>query len=175
MRTRYLKYNKSNRIDLHTISLFVANKPGVLVRIALVFSRRGFNLESLVVSPALDGRFSRMTITASGDLKTLEQIIKQINKLVDVVHAFEHTDQEAVEKEFALIKVGITGQERAPFLQIVDQFDSKVVDMTAESMIIQASGHSRKLDMLVEMTEEFGIIEIVRTGKVLMTRGTGKT
>jgi acetolactate synthase small subunit len=175
MRTRYFKNDPNERSGFHTISLFVANKPGVLVRVALVFSRRGFNVESLVVSPALDGRFSRMTITATGDGKTLDQIIKQIAKLVDVVHACEHEDADAIEKEFALIKVGVTPQNRSAALKDIEQFTTKVLDLTAESLIFQAVGSSKKLDNLVSVMDGYGIIEMVRTGKILMTRGTGKT
>src|SRR3990167_7843113 len=96
---------KSSPKDLHTISVFVANKPGVLVRTALVFARRGFNIESLVVSPSLDGHYSRMTITANGDPETLDQIIKQVGKLIDVLNVTDHTDQNIIEKEMALIKI----------------------------------------------------------------------
>lgn len=166
---------KKKRALTHTISLFVANKPGVLVRIALIFSRRGFNIESLVVSPALDGRFSRMTITAQGDPKTLEQIIKQASKLVDVVHAFEHSGGDAVEKELALIKVKATPQHRTGVLQVVTHFKAQTVDLTHDSLILMATGSTEKLDALEEMLSEFGIIEVVRTGKVVMARGKDLT
>ena len=114
-----------NRQNIHTISLFVANKPGVLLRICLVFSRRGFNIESLVVSPAFDGRFSRMTITAQGDRKTLDQIIKQCDKLVDVIHASEHDPSQSIEKEFALIKVKLKEDKRVELLNLVQHFDGQ--------------------------------------------------
>jgi len=163
------------RTDSHTISLLVANKPGVLVRIALVFSRRGFNIESLVVSPDLDGRFSRMTITARGDRSVLEQIIKQAAKLVDVVSANEH-EGEHVEKELALIKISIKDeQKRAQLLQIVHHFKAETVDLAQESLVIQATGSTKKLDAMIEMLSAYTIKEIVRTGKVLMARGKEKT
>lgn len=159
------------RTHLHTISLLVANKPGVLLRIALVFSRRGFNIESLVVSPALDGRFSRMTVTAAGDPATLEQIIKQVNKLVDVVHACEHTGSGTVERELALIKVAVTSEKRAEVLQIVEHFKGQTIDFNSDSLIIQVLGSTEKLDAMIRMLTDYDLLEVVRTGKVVMARG----
>ncbi len=161
--------------NIHTISLLVANKPGVLVRVALIFSRRGFNLESLVVSPVLEGRFSRMTITARGDKGTLEQIIKQAQKLVDVVQAHEHTDQNAVEKELALIKIKVSDANRAEVLQVISHFKAETADLTQESLVVQVTGSTEKLDAMLEMLASYGIIEVVRTGKVVMARGKEKT
>ncbi len=114
-------------LPLHTISVYVNNKPGVLVRVALVFSRRGYNIESLVVSPAASGDFSRMTITSSGDPETLEQIIKQLAKLVDVVHAIDHTDDLAYETEIALVKLECALDQRTEILQIAEHYNAKVV------------------------------------------------
>jgi acetolactate synthase-1/3 small subunit len=160
---------------LHTISILVANKPGVLVRVSLIFSRRGFNIESLVVSPTQDDRFSRMTITASGDRNTLDQIIKQAAKLVDVVHASEHIKSDSVEKELALIKVKTTSENRSEVLQITQHFKSETVDIAPRSLIIQVTGSTEKLDAMVDMLAPFGILEIVRTGKIVMARGKEKT
>ncbi len=165
----------SGREDIHTISLLVANKPGVLVRIALIFSRRGFNIESLVVSPTFDGRFSRMTITAQGDPGTLVQIVKQAQKLVDVVNASEHTPREAVLREFALIKVKVPADKRVEVLQVVNHFKSQTVDIAPESIIVQTTGSSEKIDAMVQMLDQYGILELVRTGKVLMARGKEST
>ena len=120
----------------HSISLLVANRPGVLVRIALVFSRRGYNIDSLVVSPTLDPNFSRMNIIAHGNPEILMQIIKQLEKLVDVVQAKDHTGTDAVEKELALIKVRCTAEQRTEILQLCDHFHANTVDMTMTSMII---------------------------------------
>ncbi len=163
------------RDNVHTISLLVANKPGVLLRISLIFSRRGFNIESLVVSPTLDGRFSRMTITAQGNPAILDQIVKQASKLVDVVHATEHRDHSAVQKELALIKVAIGTQNRSEILQVVQHFKAVTVDMSQDSIIIQATGSTEKLDAMMVVLEEYGIIEIVRTGKIVMARGKETT
>jgi acetolactate synthase-1/3 small subunit len=157
--------------QVHTISLFVNNAPGVLVRVALVFSRRGFNIESLVVSPGAEGRFSRMTITCSGEVDTLEQIIKQLAKLVDVVHAIDHTGDLAYETEIALIKIETPVENRTQILQIAQQFKSRVVDYGAESIILQSHGGSAKLDALIGLLRPFSITELVRSGKLLMARG----
>ncbi len=157
--------------DVHTISLFVNNAPGVLVRVALVFSRRGFNIESLVVSPGAEGRFSRMTITCSGEVETLEQIIKQLAKLVDVVHAIDHTGDLAYETEIALIKIESPIEDRTQILQIAQQFKARVVDYGPESIILMAHGGSEKLDALIGLLRPFSISELVRSGKLLMARG----
>ncbi len=162
-------------LQIHTISLFVNNTPGVLVRVALVFSRRGFNIESLVVSPGAEGRFSRMTITCSGEPEVLEQIIKQLAKLVDVVHAIDHTGDLAYETEIALIKIEAPLEERTEILQIAEHFKARFVDYGTESMILQAYGSSEKLDALISLLRPFSISELVRSGKLLMARGKSTT
>ena len=161
--------------QIHTISLFVNNAPGVLVRVALVFSRRGFNIESLVVSPGAEGRFSRMTVTCSGEPEALEQIIKQLAKLVDVVHAIDHTGNLAYETEIALIKIEAPLSERTEILQVAEHFKSRVVDYGTESMILQAYGSSEKLDALISLLRPYSISELVRSGKLLMARGKSTT
>ena len=169
----------------HTISLLVRNKPGVLCRIALVFSRRGYNIESLVVSPAFDAEiegykaepseFSRMTITCSGDPENLEQIVKQLEKLIDVVHAIDHTGQSVIECELALIKIRVAIDQRTAILQIAETYHAKVVDYGAESLIMRCAGEPAKLDALIGLLKPHGIIELVRSGKILMTRGLAVT
>ncbi len=154
----------------HTISLFVNNTPGVLVRVALVFSRRGYNIESLVVSPAAEGRFSRMTVTCSGDPDTLEQIIKQLAKLVDVVHAIDHTGDESYEVEIALLKLECPLDQRTEILQIAEHYKARVVDYGSESLILQAQGSSEKLDACIALLRPFELSELVRSGKLLMAR-----
>ena len=156
---------------MHTLSVYVANKPGALARIAQVFARRGFNIESLVVSPAVDGNFSRMTISCSGDPEGLDQIIKQLSKLIDVLHCIDHTFDTSVMKEMGLIKVAVDAEGRAEALQIAEHFGCKTVDLTPESMILQVVGDPAKIDALEEMIQKFKIIEFVRTGKVVMSRG----
>ena len=163
------------RTPLHTISLFVNNKPGVLVRVALVFSRRGFNIESLVVSPGAEGRFSRMTIVSSGDARDLGQIIQQLAKLVDVVHAIDHTGDDSYETEIALVKLFAPLDQRTQILQVAEHFKAKVVDYGSDSLILQVHGPSEKLDALIELLRPFKLSELVRSGKLLMARGARVT
>jgi acetolactate synthase-1/3 small subunit len=162
-------------LPTHTISLFVNNKPGVLVRVALVFSRRAFNIESLVVSPAAEGRFSRMTITCSGPNDVFAQVVKQLAKLVDVVHAIDHTGDESYEVEIALIKLHCPLDQRTEILQIAEHYKARVVDFGAASIVIQAYGSSEKLDALIELLRPFRLVELVRSGKLLMARGEAVT
>ena len=165
----------SQQAGVHTLSVYVANKPGVLARVAQVFARRGYNIESLVVSSALDGTFSRMTIGLSGSPDGLEQIIKQTSKLIDVLRCVDHSDDQAVIKELAMVKVGVDAHARAEALQIGEHFGCKTVDLTESSMILQCTGNSEKVDALIDMLRKFRISELVRTGKVLMARGDGMT
>ena len=159
----------------HILSLYVANRPGTLARIAQTFSRRGFNIESLVVSPAADGKFSRMTISASGEDAVVEQVMRQCAKLVDVVSCHEHDPEGAVGVELALMKVAASGEKRTEVLQIVDHFHAKTVDWTERTVMIEATGSTAKLDAMVSLLRPFGLKELVRTGKVLMARGEQAT
>ena len=161
---------------LHTISALVRNQPGVLVRVALVFARRGYNIESLVVSPDVaNGEFSRMTITCRGDLQTLEQIIKQVAKLIDVVHAIDHTNQAVVETEIALVKIQAELKSRTEVLQIAEHYNAKVVDYGAEALILRVYGDTEKLDSFISLLRPLGVVELVRSGKILMARGPQTT
>ena len=162
---------KDSNKKMHTLSVYVSNKPGARARIAQVFARRGFNIESLVVSPAVDGQFSRMTISCSGKPGGLDQIIKQIMKLVDVLHCIDHTFDTSVMKEMGLIKIAVDAKGRSEALQIVEHFGCKTVDLTPNSMILQVVGDPAKIDALEEMIQKFKIVELVRTGKVVMSRG----
>jgi acetolactate synthase I/III small subunit len=157
--------------DKHTISLYVSNKPGVLIRIALVFARRGYNVDSLVVSEGHDPAFSHMTISATGDRKTLDQILKQLNKLVDVVHAKDHTEDPVIEREMALMKVRCPADKRGEILQMAHVFDCETIDLTQDTITLEVTGETAKLDNVHTMFNPFGIIEMVRTGKVLIMPG----
>jgi acetolactate synthase-1/3 small subunit len=156
-----------------TIGLLVNDQPGVLVRTSQVFSRRGYNIESLVVSSAhvIPGT-SRMTITCSGPADVLHQIILQLDKLVDVIHAHDHTDDDAVTRELALFKVACSVVERSEILQITEVFRGKTIDITDETITIEATGTTEKMDALKKMLGKFDLREMVRTGKVVMARGT---
>lgn len=159
----------------HTLSVLVKNEPGVLMRICQVFSRRAFNIDSLVVSQGRNPSFSRMTIGVSGDPSGLEQIIKQVGKLIDVIHCFEHTSQDSVTKEMVLIKILCSADDRSGALQITEHFGGKTVDLTPTSMVVMITGESPKVDAAVTMFSQYEIIETVRTGKVVMARGEQPT
>ena len=159
----------------HTLSILVSNTPGVLGRICAVFSRRGYNIDSLVVSQGRDPRFSRMTIGISGDPSGLEQIILQVNKLIDVMHCTEHDDRDAVVREMILIKVVAKAADRTEALQIIEHYAGKTVDMHEDSLIAMITGNTDKIDAALRMLGKFEIIETVRTGKVVMARGTQET
>ncbi len=163
------------RRNLHTISLYVANKPGVLVRVALVFARRGYNIESLVVSPAARGDFARMTITCSGDQQRLDQIVRQLAKLVDVVRAIDHTGDSSYESEIALVKMQAKLDDRTQVLQIAESYGAKVVDYGSDSLVLRVYGASDKLDACIALLRPLGLIELVRSGKILMARGLQET
>jgi acetolactate synthase-1/3 small subunit len=161
--------------DKHTISLYVSNKPGVLIRIALVFARRGYNIDSLVVSEGHDPAFSHMTISATGDRQTLDQILKQLNKLVDVVHAKDHTEDPVIEREMALMKVRCPAEKRAEILQMAHVFECETIDLTQDTITFQVTGETEKLDNVHTMFSPFGVKEMVRTGKVLIMPGSGSS
>ncbi|MEN3941205.1 acetolactate synthase small subunit [Prosthecobacter sp. SYSU 5D2] len=162
-------------INIHTLSVYVNNQPGVLGRICAVFSRRGFNIESLVVSQTRDPRFSRMTIGISGHPEGLHQIIMQVNKLIDVIHCAEHNDTDAVAKELVLVKIAAGPEQRTEILQIVEHYAGKTVDLQDDSLIAMISGNTDKLDAAVRLLSKFEIVETVRTGKVVMARGLETT
>lgn len=160
---------------VHTLSVMVNNKAGVLMRICQVFARRGYNIDSLVVSQGRDKQFSRMTIGISGDPDGLEQIILQVTKLVDVIHCVEHESADSVVKELLLVKFLVDKEERTEALQIIDHYDGKTVDLTPTSMIAMINGGSAKIDASLAMFSQFEIIETVRTGKVVMARSEKPT
>jgi acetolactate synthase-1/3 small subunit len=155
----------------HTISILVENEFGVLPRVSGLFSGRGFNIESLSVAPTLDETISRMTIVTSGDDRILEQITKQLNKLIDVIKVIDFTDQPFVEREMAMIKIAADMQTRAEILRIVDIFRAKVVDVTPRSYSIEVTGAPGKIDAMIELLRPLGLKEIVRSGPIVLGRG----
>ncbi len=155
----------------HTLAILVENKPGVLTRIAGLFSRRGFNIESLAVGVTENPDTSRMTIVVSGDDKILEQVMKQLNKLIDVIRVSDLPPEESVNRELALIKVGVDSNTRAEVMQIVDVFRAKIVDVGIKSLVVEVTGDESKIHAMEQLLRQFGIKEMVRTGKVAMNRG----
>ena len=154
----------------HVISVLVDNEPGVLSRISGLFSGRAFNIESLNVAETLDPTISRMTLVTSGNEQIIEQIIKQLNKLVNVIKVFDLTGSDYVEREMALIRVNAENSSRAEVLRILEIFRGRVVDVAPKSYTFEITGDEKKIQAVVELLAPFGIIEIVRTGKVAIAR-----
>lgn len=168
--------SRPNLAGGHTLSMYVNNTPGVLMRICQIFARRAYNIDSLVVSQGRDPRFSRLTLGISGDPAGLSQIILQCDKLIDVIHCHEHTPDDAVVRELVLIKVRVENAERrTEILQIVEHFGGKTVDYSESSMILRIEGASDKVDASIRLLNNYEIIETVRTGKVVMARGETTT
>lgn len=155
----------------HTVSALVENKSGVLARIVTLFAARGFNIDSLTVAETDDSTMSRMTIVVRGDEKILEQIEKQLNKLVDVIKVSEYSSIEHIERDLCLIKVKANKIDRSEILQIVDIFRAKIVDVSSDSVVIELTGDEDKLIAFMNMIKPFGIREMVRTGIIAMARG----
>jgi acetolactate synthase I/III small subunit len=155
----------------HTIAVIVENKSGVLTRIAGLFSRRSFNIDSLSVGATDNPEYSRMTITVHGDRDVLEQVIKQLSKLINVIRVSELEAGESVERELAIIKVNADKESRSEIMQIVNIFRAKIIDVSHRSMIIEVTGDEEKVDAIVQLLRQFGIKELARTGKVSMVRG----
>ncbi|MCZ7398902.1 MAG: acetolactate synthase small subunit [Candidatus Methanoperedens sp.] len=155
----------------HTLAILVENKPGVLTRVAGLFSRRGFNIESLAVGVTENADTSRITIVVSGDDHVLEQVEKQLNKLIDVIRVSDIPPDESVSRELALIKVGVDSTTRAEVMQIVDVFRAKIVDVGIKSLVIEVTGDEGKINAMEQLLRHFGIKEMVRTGKIAMNRG----
>ena len=155
----------------HTISVLVENKFGVLARVAGLFSGRGFNIDSLTVAETQDPSASRMTIVTRGDDQIVEQITKQLNKLIDVIKVIDFTDGSAIERELALVKVTAEDENRAEVLRIVDIFRAKIIDVTPRSYTIEATGPPTKINAIIELLRPLGLKELVRTGPAAIGRG----
>jgi acetolactate synthase-1/3 small subunit len=155
----------------HTLSVLVENKPAVLVRIAGLFSRRGFNIDSLAVGPTEHQEISRMTIVVNCDEHPLEQVTKQLNKLVNVLKIVELEQEQAVQRELILIKVRADTESRSKVLETVQLFRAKVVDVALDAVTVEATGNRDKLDALIRVLEPFGIKELVQSGMVAVGRG----
>jgi len=155
--------------QLHTISVLVDNKPGVLARVAGLFSRRGYNIESLAVSITDDPNVSRMTIVASGE--EVEQITKQLHKLIDVSKVQDYIGVPIVARELSLFKVNADVKDRQAIMQLVDVFRGRIVDMSDKTFIIELTGANDKIDAFEKLVEPYGVKEMVRTGRIAMTRG----
>jgi acetolactate synthase-1/3 small subunit len=154
----------------HTISILVENKFGVLTRIAGLFSGRGYNIDSLNVGPTQNPKLSHMTIVVVGDDKVVEQVVKQLNRLVEVVEVNDYKDGQYVDRELILVKVKVEAKSRAEAMQICDIFRAKIVDVQQKTLTIEITGEEGKLNKFIALMEPFGISDIARTGKVILPR-----
>jgi acetolactate synthase-1/3 small subunit len=154
----------------HTISVLVENKFGVLTRVAGLFSGRGYNIDTLNVGPTHDPSMSRMTIVTLGDDATLEQIVKQLNKLADVIAVQDFREGEFVDRELVLVKVTVDTKSRAEVMQITDIFRAKIVDVQPDSLTIEITGNESKVEKFIHLMKTFGVQELTRTGKVALPR-----
>jgi acetolactate synthase-1/3 small subunit len=154
----------------HTISVLVENKFGVLTRVAGLFSGRGYNIDTLNVGPTNDPKTSRMTIVTRGDDSTVEQIVKQLNKLPNVLKVQDFRDGEYVDRELVLVKVGVDSKSRAEVMQITDIFRAKIVDVQPKSLTVEVTGSEDKVEKLLDLLKGFGILDVTRTGKIALPR-----
>ena len=157
----------------HTLVALVADKPGVLNRVASLFRRRGFNIESIAVGHTEQPGVSRMTIVVDGMPTTIEQVRKQLDKVIEVIKVSDITEDDIVDRELALIKVKATSATRSEIIQIVDIFRANIVDVASDSLTVEVTGDEDKIDSLFSLPRGFGIKEMTRTGRIAMTRGTG--
>ena len=157
----------------HTLSILVENRAGVLSRVTGLFSRRGFNIESLAVGTCEEPGMSRITIVCIGDDAQIEQVMKQLNKLIDVIKVSDLTDNERVERELAMIKVTAdSGATRSEIMQIAQIFRAQIIDLGTKTIVLQITGNTEKIDALETLLRQYGVKELVRTGKIGMLRGS---
>jgi acetolactate synthase-1/3 small subunit len=154
----------------HTISVLVENKFGVLTRVAGLFSGRGYNIDSLNVAPTHDATLSRMTIVTRGDDATVEQICKQLEKLVDAVKVIDYSKTDYIDRELVLVKVSANGQNRAEICQLAELFRAKVVNVQPDSIVIEITGAEGKIEQFLTLLKDFGIVDLTRTGVVALPR-----
>jgi acetolactate synthase I/III small subunit len=159
----------------HILSILVENKPGVLTRIAGLFARRGFNIDTLAVGPTDDDDLSRITLTLDGAMHPIDQVTKQLHKLVNVIKIRDLEPRETVARELALFKVSADGASRGEVMQIVEIFRGKVIDVTRRSVIAEVTGPRDKIEAFERMVRPFGLVEMVRTGEIAISRGRGET
>lgn len=157
--------------EQHTITVLVENKPGVLARVSGLFARRGYNIESLAVSITENPDISRMTIVVAGDTDVLEQITKQLHKLIDTLKVVDYLDIPMLERELALIKVSAEPGQRAELMQLVEIFRGRVIDVAEKTFVVEVTGSEDKIDAFEKQMEAFGVRELVRTGRIAMMRG----
>jgi acetolactate synthase I/III small subunit len=159
----------------HVLTILVENKPGVLTRIAGLFARRGFNIDTLTVGPTDDEHISRVTLTVDGALHPIDQVTKQLHKLINVLKIRDLEPEETVTRELALFKVAVDGVQRAEVLQLTDIFRGRIVDVTRRSIIVEVTGTTDKIESFEALLRPFGMVEMMRTGEIAIARGRGET
>ncbi len=159
----------------HTLSILVENKPGVLTRIAGLFARRGFNIDTLAVGPTEDERVSRITLTLDGALHPIDQVTKQLHKLINVLKIRDLEPEETLSRELALFKISADGATRTEVMQICEIFRAKIVDVTRRSVVAEITGTCDKVDAFEQLVRPFGLIEMARTGEIAISRGRSET
>jgi acetolactate synthase-1/3 small subunit len=159
----------------HVLSILVENKSGVLTRIAGLFARRGFNIDTLTVGPTDDERVSRVTLTVDGALHPIDQVTKQLHKLINVLKIRDLDPGDTVSRELAMFKVAADGPQRGELMQIAEIFRAKVVDVTKRSIIVEVTGTTEKIEAFESMVRPFGLIEMMRTGEIAISRGRAET
>jgi acetolactate synthase-1/3 small subunit len=157
-------------IDHHILSVLVENKFGVLTRVSSLFSRRGYNIYSLAVSPTEDDRYSRMTVVVDGDADLVEQITKQLNKLIPVIKISELADSDAVERELMLVTIKGTADARSQVTELASIFEAKILDVGYEALTMMVAGQPDKLDAMTDLLKPFGIVELQRTGRIALPK-----
>jgi len=162
------------KVRRHPITALVKNESGVLARVSGLFSRRGFNIDSLAVGETADPSYSRMSIVVKGNKRELDQVVKQLEKLIDVIEVVDLSRQSHIERELALIKVRATAEDRSEIVELADIFQAEVVDVTKDSLTLEATGDVRKVAALENMLKEFGIEQMARTGQVVLGRASGE-
>jgi len=159
----------------HVLSILVENRPGVLARVAGLFSRRGFNIDTLAVGPTEDPEVSRITLTVDGAVHPIDQVTKQLHKLVNVIKIRDLEPAETVARELALFKISADGASRGEVMQVVEIFRGKIIDVTRRSVIVEITGTWEKIEAFERMVRPFGLVEMARTGEIAISRGRGET
>jgi acetolactate synthase-1/3 small subunit len=159
----------------HILSILVENKPGVLTRVAGLFARRGFNIDTLVVGPTDDPEYSRITLTLDGAMHPIDQVVKQLHKLVEVLKIRDLEPEDTIARELAVFKVAADGAARAEVMQLAEIFKAKIIDVTKRSVIVEVIGEANKIEAFEKLVRPFGLIEMARTGEIAIARGRGET
>ena len=159
----------------HILSILVENKPGVLTRVAGLFARRGFNIQTLVVGPTDDPELSRITLTVDGAMHPIDQVTKQLHKLVNVIKIRDLEPEETIARELAVFKIAADGAARAEIMQLVEIFKAKIIDVTKRSIIVEVVGEASKVAAFEKLVRPFGLIEMAQTGEIAIARGRGET